>query len=100
ILIQPISDLRPADLIIKLAYLLLGILNHVALSSAFHSSLPGRREDQFFHSKGSPTKKRKVSPNCAFPSWLKTFSTGHTFRSSQKFIRRQGKGRGYSKKNR
>src|SRR5215216_3869808 len=59
-----------------------------------------RKDGQFLHVNGSPTKKRKVSPNCALPSSLNTFSTGQTSRSSQKFIKRHGNGRGYSKKNR
>src|SRR5687768_18472539 len=83
ILVKPISDLQPADVVIKFAYLLFGVFGHYSA-----------------HVNGSPTKTLNVSSNCAMPSSLNTFSTGHTSRSSQKFIKRQGNGRGYSKKNR
>ena len=38
VLIQPVTDLRPADLVIKFAYLLFGILSHVDLSAMLLSS--------------------------------------------------------------
>src|SRR5215211_1154888 len=94
VLIQTLPHLRPADLIIKLANLLFGVL-HAYLPFPSRRGAGGE-----VHVNGSPTKNLKVSPNCAMPSSLNTFSTGHTSKSSQKFIRRHGKGRGYSKKKR
>src|SRR5581483_8257550 len=81
ILIEAFANLRPANLIIKLTNLLFCVLSH-----------------QSFQAKGSPTRNLYVSPNSAIPSAPSAFSSGHTFRSSQKFINRHGNGRGYSKK--
>src|SRR5688500_429087 len=75
VLIKPLAHLRPADLIIKLAYLLFGVI-HAYLPSPSRRGAGGE-----VHVNGTPTKNRKVSPNCAMPSSLNTFSTGHTSRS-------------------
>ena len=97
VLVQPLPHLRPADLVIKFAYLLFGVIHAFLAGTGCCLTL---LVIDYFHVNGSPTRNLNVSPNCAIPSPLSTLSTGQISRSSQKFIRRQGNGRGYSKKKR
>src|SRR5688572_14779498 len=88
VLVQPIAGMRPADLIVKFAHLLFCIFGHGVNQVSFRQVRWKKKEVQSFHVNGSPTKNLNVSPNCAMPSALSTFSTGQTSRSSQKFISR------------